>query len=89
MTACERLIEDILQPRYLPTVMPTEFNYPVADNEKLHGNKYRFITRYRSDRPSSTEYEFERAFARLDFVARDRFDLRLSAKSPMTVRPTA
>jgi hypothetical protein len=60
---------------YLPTVTPTEFNYPVAIYGKWHGNKYRFITRYRSDRPDSTEPEFEHAFARIDFVARDRLDL--------------
>ena len=73
--ACERLITEVLLPRYLPAVTPTEFNYPVAIYGKWHGNRYRFITRYRSDRPDSTEPEFEHAFARLDFVARDRFDL--------------
>ena len=73
--ACDRLIADVLLPRYLPEIKPTEFNYPVAIYGKWHGNKYRFITRYRSDRDDAIEPEFEAPFARIDFVARDRFDL--------------
>ena len=73
--ACDRLITDVLLPRYLPEIMPTEFNYPVAIYGKWHGNKYRFITRYRSDREDAIKPEFEAPFARIDFVGRDRFDL--------------
>jgi hypothetical protein len=73
--ACERLIAEVLKPRYLPSIEPTEFNYPVAIYGKWHGNKYRFITRYRSDREDAIEPEFEAPFARIEFVARDRFDL--------------
>jgi len=57
--ACERLIAAVLLPKYLPQITPTEFNYPVAIYGKWHGNKYRFITRYRSDRPVSFTPEFE------------------------------
>ena len=73
--ACERLIADVLLPRYLPEITPTEFNYPIAIYGKWHGNKYRFITRYRSDRADSFTPEFEAPFARLEYVSRDRFDL--------------
>jgi hypothetical protein len=73
--ACDRLIADVLLPRYLPEIKPTKFNYPVAIYGKWHGNKYRFITRYRSDREDAIEPEFEAPFARIAFVARDRFDL--------------
>jgi hypothetical protein len=57
------LIADVLLPKYLPEVTPSEFNYPIYG--KWHGNKYRFITRYRSDQPSSFTPEFEAPFARL------------------------
>jgi hypothetical protein len=73
--ACERLIAAVLLPKYLPQITPTEFNYPVAIYGKWHGNKYRFITRYRSDQPDSFTPEFEAPFARLEYVSPDRFDL--------------
>ena len=72
---CETFIADVLRPRFLPEIRPTEFNYPIAIHGKWHGNKYRFLTRYRSDDPRSYKPEFEAPFARLDYVSRDRFDL--------------
>ena len=73
--ACERLIAEVLRPRFLPKVRPSAFNYPVAIDGKWHGNKYRFFTRYRSDDPNSLAAEFDAPFARLDYVSRDCFDL--------------
>lgn len=73
--ACDKFITEVLTPRFLPEIRPTEFNYPVALYGKWHGNKYRFITRYRSDDPRSYEPEFEAPFARLEYVSRDCFDL--------------
>jgi hypothetical protein len=74
-TACEKFIAEVLKPRFLPAICPTEFNYPIAIYGKWHANKYRFITRFRSDDPRSSEPEFEAPFARLEYVSRDRFDL--------------
>jgi hypothetical protein len=62
--ACQQLIDDFLKPRFLPTIRPTQFNYPVDIQGKWHGTKYRFIQRYRS------------GFARLDWISRNRFDIR-------------
>ena len=73
--ACERFIAEVLTPRFLPEIRPTEFNYPIAIYGKWHGNKYRFITRYRSDDPRSYAPEFDAPFARLEYVNRDHFDL--------------
>ena len=74
--ACERFIAEVLTPRFLPEIRPpTEFNYPVAIYGKWHGNKYRFITRYRSDDPRSYTPKFDAPFARLEYVNRDKFDL--------------
>jgi hypothetical protein len=75
IAACEKFIAEVLRPRFLPEIRPTAFNYPVAIDGKWHGNKYRFITRYRSDDPRSYEPEFEAPFARLEYVSRDCFDL--------------
>ena len=74
VAACEKFIAEVLEPRFLPVIRPTEFNYPIALYGKWHGNKYRFITRFRSDDPRSYEAEFEAPFARL-YVDRDCFDL--------------
>jgi hypothetical protein len=74
--ACERLIAEVLRPRFLPEIRPSAmFNYPVAIDGKWHGGRYRFFTRYRSDDPESLEAEFDAPFARLDYVSRDCFDL--------------
>jgi hypothetical protein len=73
--ACEKFITEVLRPRFLPEIRPTEFNYAVAIYGKWHGNKYRFITRYRSDDPRSYQPKFEAPCARLEYVSRDCFDL--------------
>ena len=67
--ACEKVIADVLKPRFLPKIRPTKFNYPIAIYGKWHGNRYRLITRYRSDDPRSYEPEFEAPFARLETLA--------------------
>ena len=74
--ACERFIEDVLRPRFLPEVRPTEFNYCVEIFGKWHGTKYRLLQRFRNDRPDRySEREFISPFARLEYVGRDLFDL--------------
>ena len=74
--ACERFIDDVLKPRFLPEVRPGAYNYCVEIFGKWHGTRYRFLQRYRNDRPDSySEREFIAPFARLEYVGRDRFDL--------------
>ena len=77
--SCERLITEILKPRFLPEIRPTQFNYPVDIFGKWRGSKYSFIIRYRSGWPDTAGEEFDSAFARLDFVqeclAETRFDV--------------
>jgi hypothetical protein len=76
MAACDAFIATVLTPRCLPTVSPSStYNYPIAIHGKWHGNRYRFLTRYRSDDPRSAAPEFDAPFARLDYVGRDLFDL--------------
>jgi hypothetical protein len=74
--ACERLIAEVLKPRFLPEIRPhARFNYPVDIYGKWHGHRYRFVQRFRYADADSVPPEFEAGFARLDWVAADRFDL--------------
>ena len=74
--ACERFLAEVLRPRFLPEIRPsTAFNYPVAILGKWHGNKYRFLQRFRCDDPDALEPEFDAPFARLEYVGRDCFDV--------------
>jgi hypothetical protein len=67
-TACQQLIDEVLKPRFLSVIRPTEFNYPIDIYGKWHGARYRFIQRYRSGFPDNLNEEFDSAFARLDWV---------------------
>ena len=57
--ACERFIDEFLKPRFLPSIRPTEFNYPVDILGKWHGAKYRFLQRYRSGFRENLGEEFD------------------------------
>jgi hypothetical protein len=76
---CERFIAETLKPRFLPTVTPTPYNYPVDIFGKWRGAKYSFITRYRSGFADNAGEEFDSAFTRLDHleecIAETRFDV--------------
>ncbi|WP_029007522.1 hypothetical protein [Azospirillum halopraeferens] len=74
--ACQSFIGEVLKPRFLPSIRPTEFNYPIDILGKWHGNRYRFLQRYRSGFPENLGEEFESPFARLDWIGRDRFDIQ-------------
>ncbi len=73
---CEAFITDVLKPRFLPEIQPTEFNYPVDIFGKWHGGNYRFIQRFRSDRPEDAhDPEFDSPYARIEYMGRDDFGL--------------
>jgi len=57
--ACQHFIDTVLKPKYLPTIRPTPFNYPVDIIGKWHGGRYRFIQRYRSGYPENLGEEFD------------------------------
>ncbi len=75
VTACDAFIREILIPRFLPAIRPTEWNYPVGIHGVWAGGRYRFIQRYRSGQPDSPGEEFDAPFARIDRVGPDRFDI--------------
>lgn len=76
---CDQFIASTLKPRFLPTIRPTEFNYPIDILGKWRANKYSFITRYRSGYADNAGEEFDAAFTRLDHleecVTKTRFDV--------------
>ena len=73
--ACEDFIKDVLEPRFLHEIRPTQFNYPVGIFGEWRGGKYCFIQRFRSDRlENALDPEFDSPFARIEYVSRDRFD---------------
>ena len=43
-----------------PVIRPTRFNYPIDILGKWHGNRYRFVQRYRSGQPETRGEEFDR-----------------------------
>jgi hypothetical protein len=73
---CQRFIDEILKPRFLPAINPTPFNYCVDIQGKWHGPRYRFIQRYRSGFPENLGEEFDAPFVRLDWTGPDRFDVQ-------------
>jgi hypothetical protein len=76
--ACERFIEEVLKPRFLPEIRPTPFNYPIDIFGKWYGNKYRFMQRYRSGFPDNLGEEFTSAFTRLDHVGASVREMRFN-----------
>lgn len=74
--ACQRFIDEVLKPRFLPAIVPTPFNYCVDIQGKWHGPRYRLIQRYRSGFPENLGEEFDAPFVRLDWISHDRFDIQ-------------
>lgn len=76
---CQRFIAETLKPRFLPEIVPSPFNYPIDILGKWRGNRYSFMTRYRSGSPETLGEEFDSAFTRLDHVeecvSETRFDV--------------
>ena len=73
---CERFINEILKPRFLPDIRPTQFNYPVDILGKWRGSKYNFMTRYRSGFADNAGEEFDATFTRLDHAEEHLADIR-------------
>ena len=71
--ACEQIIAEVIRPRHLPRIMPTQFNYPVGISGKWHGNKYRFMSRFRSGFDDNRGEEFDAPFACLEYVNKRSF----------------
>ncbi len=76
VAACEALIRDVLKPRFLPRITPTEFNYVIDIHGAWAAGRYRFAQRYRSGMAHNAGEEFDAPFARIDRMGSDRFDIQ-------------
>src|SRR6267154_3084531 len=59
IAACEAFIRDVLKPRFLPAIRPTEWNYVVDIRGAWAGGRYRFMQRYRSGMEDNRGEEFD------------------------------
>jgi hypothetical protein len=75
IAACEAFIRDVLKPRFLPEIRPTEWNYVVDIRGSWAGKRYRFMQRYRSGWGHNRGEEFDAPFACINRVGPDRFDI--------------
>lgn len=75
IAACETFIRDVLKPRFLPEIRPTEWNYVIDIHGAWAAGRYRFIQRYRSGMEHNRGEEFDAPFARIDRLGRDCFDI--------------
>jgi hypothetical protein len=75
IVACETFIRNVLKPRFLPEIRPTEWNYVIDIHGAWMAGRYRFMQRYRSGMAHNCGEEFDAPFARIDRMGRDRFDI--------------
>jgi hypothetical protein len=75
VVTCEAFIRDVLRPRFLPEVRPTEWNYVIDIHGAWAAGRYRLMQRYRSGMEHNRGYEFDAPFARIDRMGPDRFDI--------------
>lgn len=62
----------------MPEIRPTQFNYPVDLFGKWRGNKYSFITRFRSGFSDNPGEEFDSPFTRLNHVEEELTETRFN-----------
>lgn len=75
IAACDCLIADVLKPRFLPDIRPSEWNYCIDIHGKWAAGRYRFIQRYRVGSGENAGVEFDAPFALLSRMGVDRFDI--------------
>jgi hypothetical protein len=76
VSACEALIRDVLKPRFLPEIRPTEWNHVIDIHGAWAAGRYRFMQRYRSGHSHNRGMEFDIPFARVDRTGPDLFDIK-------------
>ena len=73
--ARDAFIRDVLKPRFLPEIKPTEWNYMVDIHGAWAAGRHRFMRRYRSGFEDNRGQEFDAPFARIDRMGPDDFSL--------------
>ena len=75
VSACENFIRDVLKPRFLREIRPTQWNYVIDIHGAWGAGRYRFMQRYRSGFEENRGEEFDAPFARIDHMGPDRFNI--------------
>ena len=75
VAACEAFIGDVLKPRFLPQIRPTQWNYVIDIHGAWAVGRYRFMQRDRSGMEHNRCDEFDAPFARIDRMGPDGFDI--------------
>jgi len=75
IAACEAFIRNVLKPRFLPEIKPTQWNYMVDIHGDWAPGRYRFMRRYRSGMDHNFGAAFDAPFARIDRMGPDCFDI--------------
>ena len=87
VAACEAFIGDVLKPRFLPQIRPTQWNYVIDIHGAWAAGRYRFMQRYRSGMEHNRGDEFDAPFARIDRMGAGPFRYLLDAAHRQMVAP--
>lgn len=75
-TKAQQLLDQELIPRHVQTPPPEhDFNYVAALHCKWRGNSFYFGAIYNCPSPNAIAPSFETKFARMEYVANDRYNL--------------
>lgn len=71
-----RLIDDVMKPEHMkPAPTNNDFNYIVDIHSKWYRNYFYFCTTYNCPSANAISPSFETKFARMEYVAANRFNL--------------
>jgi hypothetical protein len=59
VAGCEAFIDDVLKPRFLPQIRPTQWNYVIDIHGAWAAGRYRFMQRYKSGMEHNRGDEFD------------------------------
>jgi hypothetical protein len=75
IATCETFVANVLRPRFLREIRPTESNYVIDIHGAWAAGRYRFMQRHRSGMAHNHGEEFNAPFARIDRMGPDSFDI--------------
>ena len=75
IAACEAFIANVLKPRFLPRITPTQWNYVIDIHGAWAAGRYRFMQRYRSAWRTIAARSSTRPSPASTVWGRDRFDI--------------
>ncbi|OYV17416.1 MAG: hypothetical protein CG438_1355 [Methylococcaceae bacterium NSP1-1] len=72
----DKLIDDVIKPRYVkPAPTTDDYNYIADIHSKWYRNYFYFCATYNCPSPNALSPSFETKFARMEYVADNKFNL--------------